>query len=244
VDYWTPDFTDCEAEFSARLKPLALVDKGTVIIDQTALAACIAAYNQTATACTVNNLAPACRGVFVGTKAEGEPCGYAGEPRTEGAHECKASGGPEMCVWGDELAVPGGTGTCHKAPHGKIGDPCFSSCASGDDWLSDPIHMTSVPTVCFEDDGLYCTQSSNAVCAPIVAKGGYCTVDSACASASFCDSNTQTCMTAGTFGQSCAANGLQCSQDLACDANNQCTEPVFSFDNDPHLCSGWPTVPN
>ena len=244
TEFWTPDLTDCEANFPARLKPLALVDRGTVIIDKTALAACIAAYNQTATACTLNNLAPACRGVFVGTKAEGDPCGYGSEPMTEGAHECKASGSPELCVWGDDLTAPGATGTCHKAPHGKIGDSCFGSARSGEEWLSDAIHMTSVPAVCFEDDGLYCTWGGNRVCAPIVANGGACTVDSACANASFCDSNTKTCMTAGIFGQSCAANGLHCSHDLACDANNQCTEPVFGLDNNPHDCDGSPTVPN
>ena len=242
--YWTPDLTDCEAKFPTRLLPHAPVDKGTIIIDTTALAACIAAYNQTATACTLNNLAPACQGVFVGTKAEGEPCGYGGEPATWGAHECKASGGAELCVWTSPVGVPGATGTCHKAPHGKIGDYCFGSCASGEEWLSDAIQMTSVPAVCFEDDGLYCTWDSNRVCAPIVANGGACTVDPACVSASFCDSKTQTCMTAGTFGQSCAANGLHCSNDLACDANNQCTEPVFGFDSNPQDCDGWPTVPN
>jgi hypothetical protein len=182
----------------------------------------------------------------VGTKAEGEPCGYTGESTiegaiTEGSHECKASGSPELCVWGD-TTVPGATGTCRKAPHGKIGDYCFGSARSGEEWISDAIHMTSVPAVCFEDDGLYCTWSGNRVCAPLVANGGTCTVDPACANASFCDSNTQTCMTAGTLGQSCAANALHCSPDLACDANNQCTEPVFGVDGDPHLCSGWPTM--
>ena len=252
TDYWTPDLTDCEAKFPVRLKPLALVDKGTVIIDKTALAACIAAYNQTATACTLNNLAPACRGVFVGTKAEGEPCGYGGDPTTggtitEGVHECKASGGPELCVWTGDMTVSGATGTCHKPPHGKIGDPCIGSCQSGDEWLSDTVSLTSVLTVCFEDDGLYCRWGSNFVCAPIVANGGDCTDDSACASTSFCDSKTKTCMTAGTLGQSCAANALQCSHDLACGANNQCTEPIFGVfgsEGDPHDCSGLPPVPN
>ena len=104
--------------------------------------------------------------------------------------------------------------------------------------------MTSVPAVCFEDDGLYCTQSSNPVCAPIVANGGYCTVDWACANISFCDSKTQTCVTAGTLGQSCAANGMQCSHDLVCGANNQCAEPVFGLDANPLDCNGSPTVPN
>jgi hypothetical protein len=77
-----------------------------------------------------------------------------------------------------------------------------------------------------------------------VANGGTCTADWDCASASFCDSNTKTCMTAGTFGQSCAANALHCSHDLACDANNQCTEPVFDLHSMSQDCDGWPTVPN
>jgi hypothetical protein len=80
-----------------------------------------------------------------------------------------------------------------------------------------------------------------------VANGGDCTDDSACASTSFCDSKTKTCMTAGTLGQSCAANALQCSHDLACGANNQCTEPIFGVfgsEGDPHDCSGLPPVPN
>jgi hypothetical protein len=220
------------------------MDKGTVLIDPTALAACIAAYNQTATVCTSSNLAPACRGVYVGTRAEGEPCGYGGEVPINGAHECKASGGSALCVWSVDSTVPGTTGTCHKAPHGKIGDACSGTALAGVDLLRDVFSLTSVPTFCFVDDGLYCPLDINAVCAPIVANGAACTQRQLCASASFCDSNTQTCMTVGTLGQSCTGDNLSCSRDLLCGANNQCRDPVFGVDVAPNACGGWPSVPN
>ena len=82
---------DCESNFPSRIAAIALV--GSVTVDSTALAACIAGCNRTATTCAFAPIATACNGVFVGTKAEGDPCGVGGSPPTGGVQECNASDG-------------------------------------------------------------------------------------------------------------------------------------------------------
>jgi hypothetical protein len=235
---------DCESSFPSRLPVIALVSKGTVSIDNTALAACIAAYNQTATACTFGALVTGCMGVFAGTKAEGAPCGVGGIPKTDGVHECKPSSGPEMCLWTGDSSDPTVTGVCHKPDHGKSGDACAFGCPSGQDCSSDfSASATDATAICFEDDGVYCnTTVSPSVCTPIVTKGGSCAADSmSCASTSYCDSTTSKCTAAGTIGQLCSAPGSQCLTSLACGSDGKCADPVFGSDSS--TCTGYPPEP-
>src|SRR5664279_659826 len=71
----TSTLDDCETKFQSRLSGLAYVNRGVETIDPAALAACIAGYKETATTCAFIPLETACKGVFVGTKAEGAACG-------------------------------------------------------------------------------------------------------------------------------------------------------------------------
>lgn len=238
---------DCEAKFPSRVPSIAFVNKGTVTINNVALAACTAAYNQTATTCAFSPLETACRGVFVGTKAEGASCGVGGVPMTSGSRECKAGGGAEECVWTGDSNDPTVTGVCHTPPHGKNGDPCDATCESGDDCTTEVLtNQANPPTaVCFENEGLYCKFDGNggSICAPIVPPGGSCADDSmACGSAGYCDSTSGTpkCKVAGTIGQSCATLGTRCLSSLVCAPSGKCADQGFAFDT---RCSGTPPFP-
>jgi hypothetical protein len=236
--------TDCETMFPSRIAAVAFVNQGTETIDNTALESCIAGYNQTATTCAFNPLVSACKGVFVGTEAEGASCGVGGVPMISGSGECKASGGAELCVWTGDVNVSTASGICKTPARGKSGDPCATSCAINQDCTTDLIAAPGTPTtVCFEADGLYCTSSSTSVCAPIVAVGGSCAADSSsCTSTSYCDSSgtTPTCRAAGTLRQACGTAGTMCLSSLICGTDNKCDDPGFAFSS---TCSGIPPYP-
>ena len=236
---------DCEAAFPSRLTTLALVNKGTVTIDNTALAACIESYNQTASACTVNPVLAACKDVFVGTKAEGASCGVGGVPMVSGAGECKSDGGAEECVWTGNANDPTVTGVCHTPAHGKNGDTCTTSCVSPQDYCTfDVLISPSDPTaICFEEDGLYCSTTTNpSTCVPIVAVGGSCAADqNSCVSSAICDNSTLKCRARATLGQSCSyTSGYACLNTLVCTSAGKCAEPEFAYDR---TCSGVPDYP-
>jgi hypothetical protein len=236
--------------FPSRLHTLAFVNKGTVKIDSTALAACIAAYNQTATTCAYHSLVTACRGVFVGTKAENEPCGVGGS-NASGVYECQKSDGPEKCTWTGDPSSPAVTGVCHRLVHGKNGDPCDSSCASGEECSVDTFGSSSLTlAMCFEDDGLYCGfGASGDACAPIVAQGESCVADypagpfsvlGSCASTSYCDPVALECKAAGTIGQSCSSFDSACLRGLTCAEDGKCADLGFASW---FTCEGEPPAP-
>ena len=235
---------DCETRFPSRLATLALVNKGTVTIDNTALAACIESYKQTATACTINPVYAACKGVFVGTQVEGAPCGVGGIPMVSGISECKSAGGAEECVWTGNVNDPTVTGVCHTPAHGKSGDPCATSCVTSKDCTFDVLTSPGDPTaVCFEEDGLFCTSSTTpSTCAPMVGVGGSCTVDPmSCVDKTVCDNTTLKCKARATLGQSCSlAGSFPCLNGLVCTSAGKCAEPEFAYNQS---CSGFPDYP-
>src|SRR5262249_36572742 len=147
----------------------ALVGQGTVLLDAQAVAACAAAYQRAATACTIGDVLTACQGVFVGTKADGEPCAT--------LYECRRDQGPATCLkilTGDTTPA---LGICRRAPHASGGDPCVFSCQAGDDCSTETIPGSPDPplALCFEADGLYCsTAGDTPVCAPLAADGAAC----------------------------------------------------------------------
>ena len=96
---------DCEAKFESRIPALANVSKGIETIDNAALAACIAGYNEAAGTCAFSPLGIACKGVFLGTKSEGAACGVGGVPSSGGSGECKATGRATECVWTGDANV-------------------------------------------------------------------------------------------------------------------------------------------
>lgn len=236
---------DCEARFPSRLADLAKVTAGIETVDNAALSACIAGYRSTATTCAFQPLDAACRGVFVGTKAEGVACGKGGMPWTSAGGECKVTGRVTECVWTGDVNVSTTTGTCHTAERGKAGDPCAVSCAKNEDCVFDVATSTTAPTAaCLEEDGLYCkSDGTNSACTPIVATGGNCDYNSfACASTDYCDSlsSPSQCRTAATLGQACQT--IQCAgnMSLECDVNGKCVDLGFAFDS---TCGGTPPFP-
>jgi len=235
---------DCEAKFQSRLSGLAYVAKGTETIDNTALAACILGYRATATACAFQPLEAACKGVFHGTKSDGAACGKGGVPNTGGAGECKVTGRATVCLWTGDSNVSTTTGTCLTPAHGKLGDPCATSCAKNDDCVFDLFTSPGYPTaVCFEDDGLRCaSDGTSSVCAPFTATGASCADDiSSCASTDYCDSS-QKCSTGATLGQACSTSGPDCVQGMSlfCSSNDKCEDLGFAFDS---TCGGTPPFP-
>lgn len=236
---------DCETRFQARLPGMAFVAKGTEVIDNAALASCIAGYKETVTTCAFNPLETACAGVFIGTKAEGAACGAGGIPMTGGAGECKAGGRGEMCLWTGDANASTTTGTCRALVHGKAGDPCATSCPNNDDCVFDLLTSPGYPTAaCFESDGLYCVAAgASSVCKPIVAPGGSCEDDQmACASDTYCDTSVMpaVCKVSGTLGQACSTGGVRCGRSLECGTDNRCDDLGFAYET---TCSGTPPFP-
>jgi len=236
---------DCETKFPSRLPGLEKVAAGTETIDATALSACIAGYRATATTCAFQPLQAACKGVFVGTKPEGAPCGRGGTPWTSAQGECLITGRVTECLWTGDANLSTTTGVCHTAARGVAGDPCALSCAKNDSCTFDLLTSVGYPTAaCLEEDGLYCASGAQPVCAPIVATGGSCADDPfSCASTDYCDSSSSParCRTAATLGQSCSS-GVQCASDmsLACGTSNKCEDLGFAFDL---TCGGTPPFP-
>ena len=236
--YPAADLADCESKFLSQLPNFPLVDKGTVIIDQNALAACVAAYNTAATACTITAVNAACKGVFVGTQAEGQPCGGASR---FGAVECKPVNGSATCYLQHNGSDDTNTGVCTSIPRGKTGDACSMTCLMNETCIVDMMGgAPPFPVTCFEEDGLYCSVAANpTVCKPILHIGDACTWDTfSCGSGNYCGWTTNACQVAGKTGESCLTGG--CADDLMCGTNDRCVEQSFASES---ICKGTPSVP-
>ncbi|MEP6654472.1 MAG: hypothetical protein ABJA82_14010 [Myxococcales bacterium] len=238
---------DCEAQFASRLWGLPYYNKGTETIDNIALAACIAGYKQTAKTCAFQPLEVACKGVFVGTKAEGAACGKGGVPMTSGVGECKITGRVTQCLWTGDSNVATTAGVCQSAVHGKKGDPCATSCGKNERCTWDLLTSPGYPTaVCLEEDGLYCSSAvTPSVCATIVPTGGNCEAESlACASTDYCDHTTTPakCRKAATLGQACPSSGPYCANGMSlfCGTTNKCEDLGFAYEM---TCGGTPPFP-
>ena len=116
---------DCKATFAGRDATLVdHVSRGTIRLDATVFQACVAAYQGAVSSCSLTEVAHACRDMFVGTRAENEPC-------ADGS-ECKSDQGAVTCL---KVAPEGSpqpdTGLCKKVPRGKKGDRCVWECHLG-----------------------------------------------------------------------------------------------------------------
>ena len=234
--YPAADLADCESKFPSRLQIYPLVDKGTVIIDENALAACVAAYKTAATTCTINAVKAACKGVSVGTQTEGQPCGGTS---AFGAYECKPSNGSASCY--RPQSDPASAGVCTGIPRGKSGDACSRTCFKNETCIVDMVGGSPpFPVTCFEEDGLYCSVTANpTACKPILPIGGACTWDPhSCGVGNYCGWLTNVCQPAGKLGEPCAE--AACADELVCGTNETCVEQPFDSDS---ICKGTPSVP-
>jgi hypothetical protein len=235
--YPAVDIADCESKFFSRMDSFPLVDKGTVTVDQNALAACVAAYNTAATTCTITSVKAACKGVLTGAQAEGKPCGGSSD---FGAYECKPINGSASCNKPRSGSDPTNIGVCMSIPHGKNGDECSTSCLKGDACIVDMIGVAPFPVICYEEDGVYCSMASNPpICKPFLKIHDPCTWDwSSCGSGNYCGWTSNTCEVASKLGESCMNAG--CADGLWCGTNSRCVEAPFASET---ICKGTPSVP-
>ena len=236
--YPAADLADCESKFPSRSQYYPLVDKGTVSVDQKALAACISAYNTVATTCTITGLKTACQGVFVGTQAEGQPCGGASR---FGAFECKPVNGSASCYLQQGGSNPSNTGVCTSIPRGKSGDQCSKTCLKSESCVVDMVGGSApFPVFCFEEDGLYCSVVTNpAVCQPILPIDHACVWDpNSCGTGNYCGWTSNTCEVASKLGESCM--NASCAEELTCGTNDRCGASPLAADS---ICKGTPSEP-
>ena len=214
---------ECEQGFSGQVDTVALLAKGTVTLDDSAFAACVAAYEAASKSCVLTTVVEACHGLFRGTLADGAPC--------SDAFECDRSAGPKICLKLQNSANPN-IGVCQTPPRGTSGTPCLASCGTSDNCsttVSNP--DDTVPLAfCYEADGLYCPLGD--ACAPLVANGAGCEWNEACGSDGFCDS---TCASIGHLGDPCQFN-FGCGSGLVCDSGFCVAEPVANDE----ICAGSP----
>jgi hypothetical protein len=227
--------TDCEAQFPIRQPAFASVSSGAVTVDAAGLASCLAAYRDAATSCVRNTVIPACANVFVGTKAENQPCAN--------LFECRRDQGPATCYKVQSGNVPPETGTCRRIRHGTSGAPCSSNCQNGEHCSSESISGEPFPddtflTYCFEADGLYCPLGDDTpTCRPIIAAGSACEFDGvSCGSAAYCDA---TCQSRRALGQTCQFTS-ECAKGLLCTDEHRCVEDPFASEG---VCMGYSLGP-
>jgi hypothetical protein len=211
----------CESELDRQIPLFASVVKGTIVVDEVKLRACIARIDEQSRTC--QGPEDVCVEAFSPTLSEGASCDL--------ADECKEPNGqPIACVKILATADSGPTpGVCRLIPIGKGGDACAASCPQGKDCsatITGPAGTASVLTICREDDGLYCDSSRH--CAPLLADGAPCTTG--CASTSFCSA---VCTPRKSEGSACASFA-ECRAGLAC-ASAKCVPPVFATAK---LCRG------
>ena len=237
--YPTAPLADCETQFQSRVRALALVNKGTVVIDTAALATCVAAYKQAATSCSFYDVVDGCGGVFVGTRTAGQTCGSGNQA---GGLECKKNGSPTICFWTQSPSDPSITGTCMQMPHAKKSDSCAGTCRSNDDCSVDMYAGPGdVTAFCYQDDGLYCSNDNGvSTCKSLIAKGVACsTIDiDACGDGNYCDWNANTCRQSATLGQSCQT--VSCLSRYQCTSDYKCSNVPLANDD---VCAGSPPVP-
>lgn len=215
--------TDCESK-SAMHYPSAAIQSGAVRVDTTALAACVAAYQQAANGCYEIPVVAACRKVFIGTRKPGESCGDSG-------YECSTEQGASTCL----VTTQGGhTGICKSNAHGHTGDACLYSCRDGDSCGGSTYGAAdTVLTLCFESDGLFCDYGDNGgLCKPIKKVGDACSLTDECGTKAYCDA---TCKRNGMEGEPCGS----CRHDLTC-TNATCKSPTFEQAN---ACDGYSLGP-
>jgi hypothetical protein len=212
----------CEDSFLAQSGNVSLVATGKVTLDEAALAACIGAYQQAETSCTIDGIEAACHGILVGSVADNGAC-------TDVA-ECDRSQGAKVC---QQFLDGDGVGTCQTPPRGQDGDPCSMSCPvdSSCSVTSVSPNATYPTTLCYEADGLYCQGGYS--CMPLVDNADSCMAPDACGSGAYCDG--ESCAPLIASGGECSF-GPACGRNFACE-NGHCTPTPFANSS---ACVGYP----
>ncbi|HWP09298.1 MAG TPA: hypothetical protein VNN72_26325 [Polyangiaceae bacterium] len=217
----------CEASYAEHAMNLPSLMAGFVAVDPEALARCQAAYGG-ASQCNQNVVWSACRDVLVGTRALGETC-------RQGI-DCERSDGEVTCLILDG-SDPDALGVCTPAPRAKLGELCVSTCYYGEKCPSTTYGVGDTYSLCFEDDGLYCSHAGlDAVCQPLVPLGGECPgTEQECGSKAYCET---TCQPLSELGEPC---GRACLSELQCDNDGKCADPMWATDE--WGCKGYAPGP-
>jgi hypothetical protein len=219
----------CEQQFPGQVDALGLVRRGTVLVNDDALSACIDAYKRAESSCTLTEVFTECHGMFVGTLAAGDSC--------TDVLECARDAGPMVCLKIQDGVADPNVGTCTVPPRGTMGTECAGNCALGADCsTTNSSPDDSVPlALCHEEDGLYCPLGET--CSPIVSDGTECTWNEACGSDGFCVS---TCGTRGDAGDECLFD-YECEKGLTCSDARLCVEEPLA---NAYVCAGHPPTMN
>ena len=215
----------CDAMYASNQPALGSLTNGSVTLDMTALATCKSAYGAGPDQCNLNAVVTACAGVYVGTRAAGEPC--------TNLFDCDRSQGAMSCVVLDPNTDP--VGTCRTVPHLQNGDDCSFACRIGDDCSTTSFGSTDVLGLCFESDGLVCDYGSSK-CQNMVALGSACTEDGQCGSEAYCDT---TCKARPGVGEPCDS-GASCRHELQCGDDGNCANPTWTSSS---TCAGYAPAP-
>jgi hypothetical protein len=205
----------CESTYATHSANYASLVAGTVTVDPDQLAKCQAAYAGT-DQCNQNTVWEACRNVFGGTRAVNETC--------KNGFDCDRSAGFMTCLITDS-SNPDAEGTCIPEPHAALGEACVSTCEVGDNCESTTYGVGDTYSLCYAEDGLYCSYSGpSPVCKALVALGGPCTnEDPECGLDAYCDT---TCKALSDVGEAC---GEGCRGELQCDdATGTCVDPTWA----------------
>jgi hypothetical protein len=209
----------CETALAAAVTAPYRESQGSLVVSPAGLQAWVAALQQTANDC----LSPpnaVWNGVWMGTRAIGQPCSM--------SDECMTGSAPTACVVAGSTA-DGGTppGVCHAAPHGSLGGACGSSCATGYScsftvYTSDPNAPTAL---CYASDGLRCDPITS-TCVALTALGAPCTSSSDCGDDAYCST---TCKAHVGEGAPCP-DPSACFGEFICSSAAVCTRVPFAND--------------
>jgi hypothetical protein len=267
---FTPDQTTCEetqGESRQTLQLLADAVLGRVTYDPAAARACVEATRTQACdnrIATHEAVASACKGMFVGTVADGGPCLFANEC-TGGVCDTSTCMGESCCL-----------GVCKKAPSpAAIGADCSATACVEGAYCGKPGAMGESPT-CKElkdngqpceslnacKDGQRCDVSAAAPKCYILSKHGEpCSANlnqGACLQFDdYCDATDRKCKTLPGAGEPCAPGnkclayaycnagtckarpgiGEACMEGLACLGTLSCAEMKCDVDDSTEICA-------
>lgn len=214
---------DCETRYP-EIYGLDLVEAGSVVVDQAALAACLDTLQQLATSC-VGLPYNACQKALKGTRATGESC--------TDLSECVTGTEPVACmILGSDTS-----GHCQPIPRGALGDTCVSDCFEGGSCSftsqggADPVP----PALCYSEDNLFCDITQDIPkCTSTFAMGAECGSDWQCGADGYCDYQAEPmlCKSRKQVGAPCRYSS-ECSKrdDLYCEDKVCALQPFFSSDS-------------
>ena len=126
------------------------VAAGIIQVATGPLSNCVAAYEQAATTCALNDVVTACRASHR-IKGEGETCGT--------TYECKSDQGPADCSERSLRLTYPFPACAGESRMESAAIPALQTCATGDSCQFDSLGTSAdaVITLCFQQDDLYCT---------------------------------------------------------------------------------------